>query len=183
MALKSEKQKTGAYPRPGDAFTIINTAPSHVAAYQGFFNSKVAINDLTKYPEDPLTKKNYPYSTTKNRQAFQLATVMEDVEPKKAYVDGDYKTVAKTVLPSIILAMTGSEGSLVEIGDGVTTGGSVGSDNRKKFVLNGGTYNLPYDQDGNPVGNVEKTFAETLTQTGVVTTGASRYRSCLEITE
>ncbi len=42
---------------------------------------------------------------------------MEDVEPWKAYVDGDYKTVAKTVLPSIMLAMTGSEGSLVEIGE------------------------------------------------------------------
>lgn len=77
----------------------------------------MAINDLTKYPEDPLTRKNYPYSTTKNRQSFQLATIMEDVEPWKAYVDGDYKTVAKTVLPSIMLAMTGSEGSLVEIGE------------------------------------------------------------------
>lgn len=146
-------------------------------------NSRVAINDLTKYPEDPLTKKNYPYSTTKNRQAFQIATVTEDVEPWKAYVDGDYKTVAKQILPSIILAMTGAENAQVEIGDGATTGGSVGSDNRKKFVVNGGSFNLPYDRSGDPVGNVDRTFAEVLTQTGVVTTGVSRYRSCLEITE
>lgn len=183
MALKSEKQKTGTYPRPGDAFTIISSGASNVAAYQGFFNSKVAINDLTKYPQDPLTKKHYSYSTTKNRQAFQLATVTEDVEPWKAYVEGDYKTVAKTVMPSIILAMTGAEGDQVEISEGIVTAGSVGSDNRKKFVLNGGTFNLPYDKTGNPFVNADKTFAEVLTQTGVVTTGTSRYRSCLEITE
>lgn len=86
-------------------------------------------------------------------------------------------------MPSILLAMTGAEGAQIEIGDGITTGGSVGSDNRKKFVLNGGTYNLPYDKTGEPVANTEKTFAEVLTQSGVVTTGTSRYRSCLEITE
>lgn len=161
----------------------MNSGSANVAAYQGYMNSQVAINDLTKYPEDPLTKNNYPYSTTKNRQAFQLATVVEDSDPWKAYVDGDYKTVAKNVLPSIVVAMSGSEGSFVEIGDGATTGGSVGSDNRKKFVLNGGTYNLPYDKTGNPVGNTDRTFTEVLSQSGVVTTGLSRYRSCLEITE
>lgn len=143
---------------------IVNSGSGNVAAYQGFMNPKVAINDLTKYPEDPLAKNNYPYATTKNRQAFQLATVTEDANPWIAYVDGDYKTVAKQILPSIILAMTGAENAQVEIGDGITTGGSVGSDNRKKFVLNGGTYNLPYDKNGDPVANVDRTFAEVLTQ-------------------
>lgn len=71
----------------------------------------------------------------------------------------------------------------MEIGDGAVTGGSVGADNRKKFVLNGGSFNLPYDKNGEPVGNVARTFAEVLTETGVVTTGTSRYRSCLEFTE
>jgi len=146
ITLKSEKQKSGAYPKPGDAFLIVSSGSANVAAYQGYLNSKVAINDFTKYPEDPLTKKNYPYSTTKNRQAFQLATVTEDVDPWKAYVDGDYKTVAKNVLPSIVLAMTGAENAQIEISDGITTGGSVGSDNRKKFVVNGGSFNLPYDR-------------------------------------
>lgn len=181
--LKSEKQKTGAYPKPGSAFLIVNSGSANVAAYQGRMDPQVAINDLTKYPQDPLTKLHYPYSTTKNRQAFQLAAITEDADPWKAYVDGDYKTVAKSVLPSIVLAMSGSEGSFVEIGDGIVTGGSVGSDNRKKFVLSGGTFNLPYDKNGEPVANSDRTFAEVLTQSGVVTTGTSRYRSCSEITE
>lgn len=86
-------------------------------------------------------------------------------------------------MPSILLAMTGAEGAQIEISDGIVTAGSVGSENRKKFVLNGGTLNLPYDRTGEPLANTEKTFAEVLTETGVVTTGTSRYRSCAEITE
>lgn len=121
MSLKSEKQKTGAYPKPGDAFVIVNSGSANVAAYQGFFNSNVAINDLAKYPADPLTKTSYSYSTTKNRQSFQIGTVVEDSEPWKSYLDGDYKTVCKNVLPSLVLATSGAVDSQVEIADGLTT--------------------------------------------------------------
>ena len=38
-------------------------------------NPDVAMNDLTEYPKDPVTKGYYPYSTSKNRQSFQIATI------------------------------------------------------------------------------------------------------------
>lgn len=183
IALKSEKQKTGAYPAPGDAFQLINSGAANVAAYQGFFNEKVANNEITKYPTDPETGTHYPYSTTKNRQAFQLATVVEDADPWKAYVEGDYKSVAMNVLPSLMLAMNGPAGSQVEIADGVVTAGSAGSDNRKKFILHGGTANLPYDANGNPVANSTLSFVEILSASGATKTGSARFRTCLEIKE
>lgn len=128
-------------------------------------NLSVAMNDFTDYPQDPRTKNYYPYAVSKNRQAFQIATIIEDSSPWKAYVDGDYKTVAKNVLPSLLLAVTKGENDVVEIAEGVVTEGSSGSENRKKFIVNQGTANLPYGEDGNVKANTDLSFAEILSQT------------------
>jgi prepilin-type N-terminal cleavage/methylation domain-containing protein len=184
MLLKSERQKTGSYPVPGSAFWIVNSGTGNPVAEQGTMDTTVAINGLSRYPQDPVTNTYYPYSVTKNLQAFQIATVVEASFPPSAYVDGDYKSVAVNVLPSLLLAMTGAAGSNVEIGSGIVTAGSDGSANRLKFVLNGGKANLPYDPvTGIPKGNAALSFAGILSESGVVLTGNTRYRSCQDIAD
>ena len=180
ISLKTEKQKSGAYPMPGSTFRIANSGAENPVANQGFLNSEVATNEISKYPTDPLTQKPYAYSTVKNRQAFQIGMTLEEGDGR-ALLEGDYKSVSVNVLPSIMLAIAASAGSSAEIADGVTTAGSVGSTNRKKFVLNGGTANLPYGKDGTPVANSALTFDQVLTQSGVQLTGSPGYRSCQEI--
>lgn len=183
MTLKSEKQKVGVYPTPGSNFEIVHFGTSNIVAYQGFFDPLTAVNDSSKYPKDPTTGGYYPYSTTKNGQWFQLATINESANPMTAYLDGDYKSVAPDILPSLMLAISTSTGSYVEIGDGITTGSSNGSSNRKKFILNGGKSNLPYGLDSFPVGNTTIAFTGIVAELGVIPTGSSRFRSCQDISE
>lgn len=116
IALKTEKQKFGSYPLPGDAFQIVNSGSANVVAHQGFLNGKVATNEISKYPTDPASLRPYAYSTTKNRLAFQIGMLLEEGKGR-AFLDGDYKSVAMNVLPSIVLALSAASGSQVEIAD------------------------------------------------------------------
>jgi prepilin-type N-terminal cleavage/methylation domain-containing protein len=185
VLLKSEKQRVGAYPLPGNLFNIVNSGSANVVAKQGVFNTDVPMNNLTKYPKDPTTMGHYPYSISKNRQSYQFFTVLETASTNlSAYVDGDYKVVAKNVLPSLLLAVSVAPGSTIEIGSGITGGaGGDGSVNRRKFVINGGAANLVYNLSGVPKTNVTLTFDQLLTQSGAKLTGATTFRTCQEILE
>lgn len=135
--LRAHKQKKGAYPLPSSFFVITHSGST--VAKQGILDDTVGIADTIHVPQDPRVSRYYGYSTTSNQQAYQIAMTLEKQNKSQAYVDGDYKTVAKNILPSLFLAMTGSAN--VEIGSGSLPG----AENRKKFILNGSTTNLLYD--------------------------------------
>lgn len=127
--LKSHKQKEGAYPMAVNPFTITNSGN---IIYQGVIDSTVASNVLSNIPKDPRTGGSYWYSTTANRQQFQLAFTLENDSSPKALVQGDYKSIAKDLVPTLFLSLTGI--SPIDV-----------NTNTNKFILNGGSYNLPYD--------------------------------------
>ena len=62
-------------------------------------------------PYDPELNIPYVYSTTLNRQEFQLAATLESSESAFAIISGDYKSVSRDILPTIVTA-TGSISSL-----------------------------------------------------------------------
>mgnify|MGYP004001465769 CR=1 FL=1 len=135
-ALKLYKQKRWAYPMPGQKFNITNTGM--IVAYQWLFNEKVTLNSMDEIPKDPFTERDYFYSTTKNRQEFQISLTLENWEFPIALLSWDYKTVSYLVLPSIILA-TNTDLPSIEIE--ITT--ITWATNRNYFILDRGI-NLPY---------------------------------------
>ncbi|MCK9272583.1 prepilin-type N-terminal cleavage/methylation domain-containing protein [Candidatus Gracilibacteria bacterium] len=183
--LKSSKQKNGSYPMPSQYFNIINSGSENIQVYQGIIDNEISVSDINSVPKDPKVDKAYSYSISRNKQSFQIGLTLESTEKKKqtSLVDGDYKPIAKSLFPSLILAgeYTGS----VEIHDNIITASSVGTINRQYFVLNGGSYNLPYDfttllpvKDGMTVG-----FTGIITEPGVILGTNSDYRDCNEIYE
>lgn len=103
--LKSHKQKEGAYPTPASPVNITN---SGTMVYQGALTSSVASNVLQNIPKDPRSGNWYWYGTTTNRQQFQIALTLENTDTPKALVKGDYKSVAKDLFPTLLLAVTGA---------------------------------------------------------------------------
>lgn len=97
--------KKGAYPLPSSFFAI--TYSGSTVAKQGILDDNVGITDMAHVPQDPRLSRYYGYSVTGNQQSYQIALTLEKQNKSQAYVDGDYKTVAKNILPSLFLAMTG----------------------------------------------------------------------------
>jgi prepilin-type N-terminal cleavage/methylation domain-containing protein len=133
--LKNHKQKEGAYPLPVNPINITN---SGTVIYEGILENGIISNVLSNIPKDPRTNSGYWYSTTTNRQQFQIALTLENIDTPKALVKGDYKSIMKDLFPTLFLA--------------VTTDVDVNT-NTHKFILSGGSYNLPYDMRGNLVAN------------------------------
>jgi len=107
------------------------------------------------------------YSITKNKTEFQLAATLENGDYPIALVNGDYKTVSKNILPTIVMATsTGTE---------VTT-------NSGAFIFDNNSHNLPYElgypfapiTDGTSLNNL-------LIDTEIKFWQNSDYRSCTEI--
>lgn len=183
VAIKSEYQKRGAYPSPGNAFGLMNSGVTNSGVVsQGFMDHTVNISAVQTPPKDPKTTSWYGYATTRNRQAYELAATLENAGSLKAYVDGNYKTVAKNILPSLFLAMTGTTGTQVEIQTGVTTAGSDGGANRRKFIVNNGTSNLLYDMNRVPV-SIAPDYDSILSQAGTDLPINTSYTSCQDIYE
>jgi hypothetical protein len=90
-------------------------------------------------------------------------------------MDGDYNTVAKWILPSL-LTSTGAGTSGLSIDIWVDA-------NRKTFVLNGWTANLLYDTTGNPKKNTTLDFTGILNEQDVTVVETTDYSSCQEIYE
>lgn len=133
--LKSHKQKEGSYPLPLNSINITN---SGTVIYEGVLANGIISNVLNNIPKDPRTNSGYWYSTTTNRQQFQIALTLENIDTPKALVKGDYKSVMKNLFPTLVLAITGN----IDV-----------NTNTQKFILNGGTFNLPYDMKGNVIAN------------------------------
>ncbi|MFA5917260.1 MAG: fibrinogen-like YCDxxxxGGGW domain-containing protein [Candidatus Gracilibacteria bacterium] len=135
-ALESFKQKRGSYPIPGNNYNITNNG--YIVALQGKLDENIILSTIDKIPKDPFINIPYIYSVTKNNKEFQLSATLENNGVKKALLVGDYKVVSKNILPTIILALSGTGD--VEIADGIGSG----SENRTKFIFNNGAHNLPY---------------------------------------
>lgn len=138
-ALKVYKQKRWYYPNPWNKFDLTyRWAP---IAYQWLFNSDVRLNTLDKLPLDPKTKTSYLYSITKNAQEYEMAATLENEDSPIAIVNGTYKSVSKTILPGIILAITRPASLTAEIMTWVWDG----TTNRNKFIFSEQNHNLAYE--------------------------------------
>ncbi|NUJ97264.1 hypothetical protein HGA92_00575 [Candidatus Gracilibacteria bacterium] len=133
-SLKSDleiyKKEKGAFPKPGDAFMLQNE--SELVAFQGKFNEGV----FKKYPLDPLLKIPYLYGVSKNRGEFQLAGTLENNGSPTSIVEGNYSSVAKYTLPSLLIAYEGN-GAI-----NIAT-----EPYRNMFILNNAKANIPYSFD------------------------------------
>lgn len=171
--LSLYKKQRGAFPVPWDNFEIHNRG--EVVAYQGYMNNSVTLSTADKLPTDPDLEIPYIYSTTKNRQEYQLALTIENNDDPYALLQWNYKSVSKNVLPNIILATKST--SALEINDAVWAW----STNRLLFVFDKWFHNIPYDFDtGTPVSD-GTSFTDLLLDAWDDYWQNSDYRSCSEI--
>lgn len=166
MALKNHKFKNGLYPLPGSPFQVTN---SETIIQQWLFNDEVYTKEIDKTPQDPLVKTQYYfYAITHNKLFFQIGMSQEDQNQDMiAYVDGDYKTPNDEFVPSILFAS-----------DTWWTLESLSG----AFIVEKGTYNLPYNEEGQIVREAES-LTGILQETGVSIPKFYGYYSCQEIYE
>lgn len=166
-SMKLYKQKKWAYPFPWDRFNINNGWIN--VAFQWKLNNNVAISTLDTIPLDPELQIPYLYSTVSNRSEFQIAGTLENQEENKALLQWDYKTVAKNILPTIVIAATED----TDI-----------STNTNLFIFDWWKHNLPYDFLGNnePISD-GTTLTNLLNDPNINFWSNSDHRSCSEIEE
>lgn len=136
-SLKLYKQKRSSYPLPWDYYSLTNEW--YTVALQWLLNNNVSLSTLDDIPLDPHVKKNYFYSTSSNKQEYELALSYENWDFPIAWVEWDYKTVSRDILPSIILSYSWAAWSNIEINSGVWSW----STNRNYFIFDW-QENLPY---------------------------------------
>lgn len=174
--LKLYKKARWAYPLPGDSFNILNRW--RTVANQWVLNEDVTLTTLDKIPYDPSLDRPYIYSTTRNKQEFQLALTLESADSGHALLEWDYKTVSRNVLPTIVLAA--APWADTEINNAVWAG----STNRQLFVFNKGFHTLPYTHDGDNEASSDSTsFTDLLSDPNIKFWQNSDYRDCTEIFE
>lgn len=134
--LELYKKKRGSYPVPGDNFQIINRG--EVIAHQGRMNNSVSLSTVDKIPLDPELKIPYFYSITNNRQEYQLATTIDNSGEPFSFLQGDYSSVSKDVIPTLVLATNTPGGSLEISAD-------LEPSNRNFFIFDQWYHTIPYD--------------------------------------
>ncbi len=169
-AMKLYKKERWAYPRPGAAFNIVNGNVTNIVAYQGKLDTTVSLSTLDRLPIDPKTKQTFVYSTTKSRWEYQIAGTLENGDQPKAIVQWDYKSVARNILPTIVLAADAETDISTE---------------KSKFLFDGSIYNIPYDivEPYTPISDDTKDINSLLTDGNVTFWQNSDFRSCEEIIE
>lgn len=135
-SLRLNKQEKWAFPRPWKSFTLSYKTRENILANQWKMDSDVILSNMDKLPMDPKTELPYTYSTTKNRQEYQIAYTIENSDIPKAMVEWNYKTVSVNILPSIVLAVEGTAWADVDI-----------SSVSNSFILSEQYDNLPYSID------------------------------------
>lgn len=132
-ALSNYKQKKWAFPLPWDYFILTNSG-SYEIVKQGRLNLDVPLTTLDKLPSDPYIEVPYYYSITKNRQEYQVAATLENNWLPRALLQGNYKSVSRNILPSLMIA------------DDISGAVKVSEPSiQKKFILDNGSHNLPYN--------------------------------------
>lgn len=159
---------------PWNKFDITNN--STLVAYQWKLNENLIISTIDKIPIDPFVNVPYTFSITKNKQEFQLAATLENNWINKVLTIGNYKTVSKNILPTIILAMTTSWSA--EINKSLP----IWDTNRTKFVFDNSVHNLPYALTYPYAPYTDwATFSWLLDEAYLTWWQNSDYRSCQEI--
>jgi len=173
-SMKTYKQTKWSYPIPSDYFKIINNWTT--VAWQWKLDKNVWLSTIEEIPYDPEVKIPYLYSISKNKQDFQIALTLENWEWEYplSLVDWSYKSIAKNILPTILLATWST--SDIEITD---------INNKKTFIFSNQQHNLPYDFDWNlePISDWELTFDELLEEAELnwVFSQNSSFEECLDI--
>jgi len=134
-SLKLYKQKRWSYPLPWKQFLITNSWAT--VAYQWKLDKNVTLSTLDKLPSDPFTKVEYTYAVTSNKQEYQIALTYENWDFPKTWLEWDYKSVSKNILPNIIVAKNST--SNIEIHTWVLDW----STNRNYILFNSST-SVPY---------------------------------------
>lgn len=165
--LSLYKRERGAYPFPWDRFNLLND--SLVIGYQGKMNTKVPLTTASSnLPLDPELDIPYFYSTTRNRQEYQIAASIENGDSPYTLLQWDYRSVSKNILPNIVLALDTSSDTDI-------------NSNQDLFLFNNWFNTLPYDFDtGSPFSN-GSTLSEMLNAAGDDYWQNTDYRSCEEI--
>ena len=135
-SLKLYKQKRWAYPLPWDYFNITNSW--HLVVIQWRLNNEVALSTLDKLPLDPYAEIPYFYWVTANKQEYQIALSYENWDFPRAWVEWDYSTVSRNILPNILLAMKSD--SNVEIHTWVLDWST-----NRHYILFNSSESLPYE--------------------------------------
>lgn len=171
--LKQYKQSRWNYPipSPGNNFNIM--VGSATWATQWFLDNNVKLPTLDDIPQDPKIKVFYTYSTTPNRQEYQVAATLENNDTPLSLLKWDFSSVAQNVLPTIVIAATG------------TTDVTSGS-NDDLFVLDNQIHNLVYDFSGEDVPVSDSTPLAAMISEAVADGSFwqnSDYQTCNEIQE
>lgn len=171
--LSLYKKQRGAYPFPWDYFEIHNRWEA--VAYQGYMNQNVSLTTAEVIPLDPELKIPYMYSVTPNRQSHQIGLSIYNNDVPYAMVSWSYKSVAKNVLPNILLATWAT--SSVEINAWVWNWAV----DRTLFIFDQGSHNLPYNFESGLPTSDGTSFNELLAEVWNNYWQNSDYRSCTEI--
>ncbi len=167
-SLTIYKQRRWTYPLPWDAFSLRNW--STTVAKQGKLNEKVALSTLDNLPFDPFLKIPYLYAITENKQEFQITATLENNNKPIALVGGNYKTVTKDILPSILIAYNWS-GNI----DISTT------PYKNMFILNGTSHNLPYKGESKIPISDGTSFSNLINDVNIELWQNTDFKTCIEI--
>ncbi|NUJ97716.1 hypothetical protein HGA92_02915 [Candidatus Gracilibacteria bacterium] len=167
--LKDYKQNKGIYPLPSDYFTLTNSGTELVK--QGKIDKSFSLASLNKIPFDPSTDNPYLYGITLNKEEYQIASTLENNGTPIALVEGDYKSVSKNILPSLLIAYNGTGN--IDISK---------EPFKNKFILNGFPYNLPYNlENGTPFSASGVVLSSILIEQDEKIWQNIDYKSCEEI--
>lgn len=185
-ALKVFKQKRGYFSTPWSSFTLVNN--THPVAQQWLLDKNVRLQTLDLIPIDPKAKIPYFFSVTSSKQEFQIAATLENSDNPITLLQGNYKSVSKNILPSIILAKANvTLGTQVEISEWATEidSNDTGTNNRNLFLFNELGENLPYEIGTGLPYSSGMAYADLLNE--AENTGTfwqnNDYRNCTEIKE
>ena len=167
MSLRSHTQRFGLLPQPSKNFAIKNGVLT--VSLQGILDENTGIFGLANTPLDPQMNRGYGYSISASRKEYQVGATLEGSRTPSAKVLGNYRVVAKNILPSLFLAAT-TEQDISQTA------------NQAKFVLDGSKSSLLYSfTDGLPVYDSSKTISTLLSDTNSAIQTSSIYSSCSEI--
>ena len=137
-SLKTQKQKKGSYPIPSNYFKTESWGI--VLAWQWKLDANIWLSEIDEIPSDPKINVPYLYSISKNKQEFEIVLTLENEDwwGEISLLKGDYKSVAKNILPTLLLATGATSDVDISI-----------SNNKDLFIFDNQSHNLPYDFEWN----------------------------------
>ena len=172
-SLKTQKQKKGSYPIPSNYFKTNSWAI--ILAWQWKLDKNIWLSEIEEIPSDPKIKVPYLYSISKNKQEFEIALTLEneDLWDTISLLKGDYKSVAKNILPTLLLATGATSDVDISI-----------SNNKDLFIFDNQNHNLAYDFEWNEKPTSDWTsFNDLLVEAeqNWIFSQNSSFETCLEI--